>query len=94
MLEVVQTGTVELTIYDATDTIKRTAGNFTTDGFTIGNKITLYNSSNNTATYTISQISTTSSTNDTITTSESLTAESAFVGEMLTKQVIILKLTG
>ena len=85
----VQTGTVELTIYDATDTIKRTAGNFTTDGFTIGNKITLYNSSNNTATYTISQISTTSSTNDTITTSESLTAESAFNGVVLSAETVL-----
>ena len=85
----VQTGTVELTIYDATDTIKRTAGNFATDGFTVGNEITLYNSSNNTATYTISQISTTSSTNDTITTSESLTAESAFNGVVLSAEKVL-----
>lgn len=73
-----QTNTVELTITN-TDTITRSSGDFTSDGFTTTNTITIWNSSNNTNKYTIKSLTAT-----TITTNETLTNESAFNGVILT----------
>lgn len=55
----VQTGTISSLVITATtaeSTLTRDAGNWNTDGFTAGNKITIYNSSSNTAKYTVKSI--------------------------------------
>ena len=71
-----QTGTGQtFTITADVNTIVRSAGNFTTDGFTIGQKISIIASSSNTGTYTIQEIKTTSNTDDTIVTNENLSTE-------------------
>ena len=85
----VQSGTAELTINADASSIKRTAGNFITDGFTVGNKITIHNSSNNTAVYTIATFSNDSGTHNVIITEESLSAESAFNGVVLSAETVL-----
>ena len=85
----VQSGTAELTINATTKSIKRTAGNFITDGFTVGNKITIHNSSNNTAVYTIATFSNDGGTHNVIITEESLSAESAFNGVVLSAETVL-----
>lgn len=72
----IQTGTITISINN--NVITRSSGNFISEGFEVTNKITIFNSSNNTGVYTIKSI-----TNTTITTNESLSDESSFSGVLL-----------
>tara|TARA_R100000734_G_scaffold19100_1_gene18088 strand:- start:10831 stop:11841 length:1011 start_codon:yes stop_codon:yes gene_type:complete len=72
-----QTGSISLTINN--NVITRATGSFISDGFQVGDTITLFQSSNNTGTYSIRLIDAT-----TITTVENITDESSFTGVVLT----------
>lgn len=86
-----QTGFIGvITINSTARSILRNSGNYTTDGFTLGQKITIYGSSNNTGTYTISEIKTTSSTDDTIIVSESVSAETMSSGGVVLSAETVL----
>tara|TARA_R110001592_G_scaffold128609_1_gene340760 strand:- start:9288 stop:10295 length:1008 start_codon:yes stop_codon:yes gene_type:complete len=72
----IQTGTIVMSI--SNNVITRNSGNFISEGFEVGNKITIFNSSDNTGVFTIKSI-----TNTTINTNESMTDESSFSGVLL-----------
>ena len=77
-----QTGNVTLTI--ASNVITRASGSFISDGFEVGDTITIFQSSNNTGKYTIRLVNAT-----TITTNENLTDESSFTGIILTSGQVL-----
>ena len=71
-----QTGTgATFTISATTNTIIRSTGNYVTDGFTIGQTISIIGSNLNRSKYTIKEIKQTTIANDTIVTNESLANE-------------------
>ena len=62
----IQSGSITVSI--SNNTITRTSGSFLSEGFAVGNKITMYNSPHNTSAYVIKSLTAT-----TITTNETLT---------------------
>ena len=80
-----QSGVIaSITITASTSGIARGAGNFITDGFTPGQKITISGSSNNTAVYTIKGVQVLN-----LFVNESLTDESPFEGIVLSSENVL-----
>ena len=77
-----QTGNVTLSITN--NVITRTEGSFISDGFEVGDTITIFQSTNNTGTYSIRLITAT-----TITTVQNITDESSFIGVILTSGQVL-----
>ena len=76
----VQSGIIPtLTLTASNSLVTRSTGNWTTDGFTSGMKVTFYNSSTNTATYTISSILS----------STQFYVEESIVGESVSNAVVL-----
>ena len=50
----IQTGTIVMSI--SNNVITRNSGNFISEGFEVGNKITIFNSSDNTGVFTIMKV--------------------------------------
>ena len=84
----VQSGTATITVVAATNVISRASGNFITDGFEAGNTVTIYGSSNNTGTYTVTQVNALY-----LLVSQTLTDESAFSGVVLSAGNVIWNTT-
>ncbi len=79
----IQTGSITISGI-SNNTITRSSGSFIAEGFEVGNKITIFNSTLNTSTYTIKSLSDT-----TITTNETLTGESSFTGVILSGNTVL-----
>ena len=76
----IQSGSITISIVGGTNNvITRPSGSFISDGFQHGDKITIFNSSNNTSVYVIKSLSAIQ-----ISTNETLTNESSFTAVILT----------